>query len=88
MLKEEIKNIIQDAGFRGDNLDEIIDTSFKELFVEEKFQGFEGIFYHEYLQVLQWLSLVLIAENEENDENEEVEEGIETLIEKLRFFVE
>lgn len=49
MLKEEIKSLIQEAGFKGDNLDDIIDTCYKELFSEEKYQGFEGIFYYEML---------------------------------------
>lgn len=49
MLKEEVKSIIQEAGFKGDNLDEIIDTCYKELFNDDKYQGFEGIFYYEML---------------------------------------
>jgi hypothetical protein len=52
MLKEEVKSLIQEAGFKGDNLDEIIDTCYKELFNDDKYQGYEGIFYYEMLQVI------------------------------------
>ena len=37
MLREEIKSLIQEAGFKGDNLDEIIDTAYKELFNDDKY---------------------------------------------------
>ncbi|KAL4509138.1 hypothetical protein ABPG72_018069 [Tetrahymena utriculariae] len=93
MLKEEVKALITEAGFKGDNLDEIVNTCFQELLSEDKYQGFEGIFFYEYLQVMQWLSLVLIADSEEDREYEndnpqdEVEEGVDILIEKFRFFL-
>lgn len=93
MLKEEVKSLIAEAGFKGENLEEIVNTCFLELFAEDKYQGFEGIFFYEYLQVMQWLSLVLIADSEEDknsqngNEQDEVEEGVDILIEKFRYFL-
>ncbi len=37
MLKEQVKNLICEAGFKGDNVDEIVNTCFIELLAEEKF---------------------------------------------------
>lgn len=37
MLKEEVKSLITEAGFKGDNLDEIVNTCFQELLSEDKY---------------------------------------------------
>lgn len=41
------------------------------------------------VKVLQWLALVLIADNEEEEkeQQEDIEEGVETMIEKLQYFL-
>ena len=36
MLKEEIKGLIVQSGFKGENLEEIVNTCFSELISEEK----------------------------------------------------
>lgn len=41
---------------------------------------YDGIFYYEFLQVMQWLSLVLITDAEDEEEKleeEDPEEGVE-----------
>lgn len=54
----------------------------------DNFQGFEGIFYYEFLQCVQWMSLVLVGEDEiEEEREEEREEGVEVLIEKMKYFL-
>ena len=90
LLKEEISKIIDDIGFLGENIEQIVDTCFLEVTPGEKYDEFEGLYYYEYLQALQWLSLVFIQKKDENvDPNEEdIEVNDETLIEKLGFFVE
>lgn len=90
LLREEIKNLILEAGFKGENLEYIVNTCFNEFMQHDKYSGYEGVFYYEYLQMMQWLSLTLIAdtEEEENKQQEESqEEGVDTLIEKLKFFL-
>jgi len=37
MLKEEVKSLISEAGFKGENLDEIVNTCFSELLAEDKY---------------------------------------------------
>lgn len=94
MLREEIKSIIHESGFKGENLEETINNCYHELLFEN-YQGYEGIFYHEFLQVILWLSLVMVSdeseeigEGEEKKEKEEdVEEGVEVLIEKTKFLL-
>ncbi|CAD8095737.1 unnamed protein product [Paramecium sonneborni] len=87
--QEEIKQLIQDSGYKGDNLDGIIKTAYKELFHDEKFNGFEGLFYYEFIQVMQWLALVLI-QNDERSQQEEAEEvtTLDQLQEQLRYFIQ
>ncbi|KRX01888.1 hypothetical protein PPERSA_05727 [Pseudocohnilembus persalinus] len=91
LLQEQIKSLIIDAGFKGDNLDDIVSTCLTQLINEDKYSGFEGIFYYEFLQVMQWLSLVLITdqddEEDKQDEEEDPEHGVEQLIEKFKFFL-
>jgi len=98
MLREEIKSIINESGFKGENLEEILNSCYHELLFEN-YQGFEGIFYHEFLQSLQWLSLVLVSDEEEvpegeeekdkeKDKEEDVEEGVEVLIEKMKYLLD
>jgi hypothetical protein len=93
MLREEIKSIILESGFKGENIEDIINSCYHELMFEN-YQGFEGIFYHEFLQCLQWLSLVLVSDEEDLPEGEEkkekeddVEEGVEVLIEKMKYLL-
>ena len=98
MLREEIKSIINESGFKGENLEEILNSCYHELLFEN-YQGFEGIFYHEFLQSLQWLSLVLVSDEEEvpegeeekdkeKDKEEDVEEGVEVLTEKMKYLLD
>ena len=94
MLREEIKSIIMESGFKGENVDEIITRCYHELLFEN-YQGFEGIFYHEFLQCLQWLSMVLVSDEaeiqeageEKKEKDEEVEETVEVLIEKMNYLL-
>lgn len=90
LLKGELCKIIDDIGFLGENVDQIVDTCFSEITPGEKYHEYEGLYYYEYLQALQWLSLVFIQKKDENvDPNEEdIEVNDETLIEKLGFFIE
>jgi len=90
LLKGEISKIIDDIGFLGENVEQIVDTCFSEITPGEKYHEFEGLYFYEYLQALQWLSLVFIQKKDENiDPNEEdIEVNDETLIEKLGFFIE
>ena len=91
LLDQQIQQLIKDAGFHGENLEDIVTTCRTQLQQgEEKNQGFEGIFYYEFLQVMQWLALVLITDAEDEEEKleeEDPEEGVEQLIEKFRFFL-
>ena len=89
MVREDIRTIIIESGFKGENMEDIISTCFHELFLDV-FQGHDGMFYFEFLQIIQWLSLVLVSEadnKEEQKDEEELEEGIEGLIEKLKYFI-
>lgn len=94
MLREEIKSIINESGFKGENLEEILNSCYHELQFEN-YQGFEGVFYHEFLQSLQWLSLVLVSdesevlevEEEKKEKEEDGEEGVEVLIEKMKYLL-
>lgn len=94
MLREEIKSLILESGFNGENLEDIINSCYHELMFEN-YQGFEGIFYHEFLQTVQWLSLVLVSDEgeinqeaeEKKEREEDVEEGVEILIEKMKYFL-
>ena len=92
MLREEIKSIINESGFKGENLEEILNSCYHELLFEN-YQGFEGVFYHEFLQSLLWLSLVLVSdesevqEEEKKEKEEDVEEGVEVLIEKMKYLL-
>ncbi len=90
LLKGEIAKLIDDIGFLGENVDQIVDTCFTEITPGEKYYEFEGLYYYEYLQALEWLSLVFIQKKDEAiDPNEEdIEVNDETLIEKLTFFIE
>ena len=51
------------------------------------------MFYHEFLQSLLWLSLVLVSdesevqEEEKKEKEEDVEEGVEVLIEKMKYLL-
>lgn len=94
MLREEIKSLINESGFKGENIEETINNCYHELLFENS-QGYEGIFYHEFLQVILWLSLCLVSEEsdvieegeEKKEKDEDVEEGIEVLIEKAKYFI-
>ena len=89
MLGEEIKSIIQEIGYQGDNYDEITQTCFHKLYFDN-LQGFEGIFYYEFLQCLQWLSLNLLEtdQEEKNEDDFEVkEENVEIMYEKLNYIL-
>lgn len=51
MQDEEIKSIIIEAGFSGDNIEDII-ASYSQELMFDRFNGFEGLFFYEFLQVL------------------------------------
>ncbi len=90
ILPEEIQGIIRDVGFQGSNIAEVVTTCFQELQIDH-FKGFQGVFFYEFLQVMQWISLVMVTDNEDKQidpNNETVEEGIEMLIEKLNFLLD
>jgi len=90
LLKGEIAKIIDDIGFLGENVEQIVDTCFAEITPGEKYHEFEGLYYYEYLQALQWLSLVFIQRKDENIDptEEDIEVSDDVLIEKLGYFLD
>lgn len=84
MLREEIKSIILESGFKGDNIEDILNSCYHELLFDN-YQGFEGIFYHEFLQCIQWISLVLISDDSKDEE--EVNKIIIFIINNLINFI-
>jgi hypothetical protein len=75
--------------YQGDNIDEAVDMCFAECTPGEKYHNFEGLYYYEYLQALQWLSLVFIKDENETEETEEdAEISEETLVLKLSSLIE
>eukprot|EP01016_Furgasonia_blochmanni_P023389 TRINITY_DN2526_c0_g1_i2.p4 TRINITY_DN2526_c0_g1~~TRINITY_DN2526_c0_g1_i2.p4 ORF type:complete len:155 (-),score=40.41 TRINITY_DN2526_c0_g1_i2:25-489(-) len=90
MLRNEIKSIITEIGITSGNVDEVVETCFNEILPPEKYQGFEGVFYHEYLQIMLWLALVLIQRSDEDDQG--ADEGApitdDVLLDKTRFFID
>ena len=90
MLKDEVIALIKETGFQGENLDEIVEACFNEINPGEKYNGFEGIYYYEYLQVLLWISMVFIQKDEDNPDEKQQDSEVteEVLIEKLTFLIE
>jgi hypothetical protein len=93
--RDDVILLIKDTGFTGENVTEIVDSCFSELFTTERQRSFDGILYYDFMQILMWLSLVFIQNEKEGGEDgaerkpespSEVNE--ETLVEKLKFFVE
>lgn len=54
---------------------------------KDKYRKFEGIFFYEFIQVIQWLAMVLVRSNHEEDEDDDGDEEILVLIEKIKFFI-
>jgi hypothetical protein len=54
---------------------------------KDKYRKFEGIFFYEFVQVVQWLAEKLVRSNSEEDEDDDGEEHILVLIEKIKFFM-
>ena len=90
ILKSEIQSMVLDLGFQGDNIEEIVDTCFSEVTPGDRYNNFEGLFYNEYLQAIQWLALVFIQKKDDQQPDEEDDEEVseETLVEKTGFLLE
>jgi hypothetical protein len=61
--------------------------SLVSLLRKDKYRKFEGIFFYEFVQVVQWLAEKLVRSNSEEDEDDDGEEHILVLIEKIKFFM-
>ena len=86
LMKEELKVLLKLAGVEGD-YDQIVRDCYSELFPDrEKQQRFEdGIYFYEFIQVVQWLALVLIESKQEVEEDEE--EQMSRLIDNTKFLL-
>ena len=86
MTKDEIITLIQENDLTGDNFENLVDLCIAEIVDKDNYSGFNnGIFYYEFLQVLQWLALIYVQSTQEEmdemeDENVEITE--EALLEK------
>ena len=86
MTKDEIITLIQENDLTGDNFENLVDLCLAEIVDKDNYAGFNnGIFYYEFLQVLQWLALIYVQSTQEEmdemeDENVEITE--EALLEK------
>ena len=92
MTKDEIITLIQENDLTGDNFENLVDLCLAEIVDKDNYAGFNnGIFYYEFLQVLQWLALIYVQSTQEEmdemeDENVEITE--EALLEKTQYFIE
>jgi|JI9StandDraft_2_1071091.scaffolds.fasta_scaffold217982_2 hypothetical protein len=95
MLREELKTLLGDCGFEG-NHDNLLNECFMEFFgyliglfrTKEKYRKFEGIFFYEFVQMVEWLALVLVQTNpQEEDDDDDPEENILALIDKMKFLI-
>lgn len=82
LKKEELKRMLQMASITEKNTDLIIEECFNELKLRE-----EGLFYYDFLGVLQWLSLATISSQKEEDVDNEEEESL-LIVEKLKYLID
>lgn len=91
MSKDDVITLIEENDLTGDNFSNLVDLCLNEIVDHDKYSGFNGIFYYEFLQVLQWLSLIYVQSTQEEmedmeDDNVEITE--EALLEKTQYFIE
>ena len=60
MSKDDVITLIEENDLTGDNFSNLVDLCLNEIVDHSKYSGFNGIFYYEFLQVLQWLALIYV----------------------------
>jgi hypothetical protein len=82
LKKEEVKRMLQVAAITERSTDLVVEECFNELKLRE-----EGLFYYDFLAVLQWLALATISSQREEDPDNEEEESL-LIVEKLKYLID